>query len=144
MGQLTSYSPDNYVLTFGAIIFRGFAKGTFMELELAEDTIKEDVGSSGDVVRVFTPNHLATLTVTLQGSSPTNDQLSSMHLADRITKIGYAPLQLMDRNGATLFSDPQAYIRKFPKFEAMDDANNYPWVIVMPNCADFFIGGRVL
>jgi hypothetical protein len=134
-----NYSPQFVTFSFQGINIIGFAKGTFIEAERAEDGFKKKVGSQGDVVRVQSMDRSGKVTITLQAQSPSNDLLLAIAQLDEATGAAVGTLQAKDLNTTgTLGGDPlihakEAWIMKVPKIDRSDDSSNCVWVF---ECAD--------
>jgi hypothetical protein len=61
----------------------GYGEDTFLEIEIDEDAFATTVGSDGVVVRSLVANPLATGTITLQQSSPSNLIFEGLHQIDK-------------------------------------------------------------
>jgi len=127
--SLKTYDPGLVIVTFKGIILGGFMSGTFVKAERSEDAYKLSAGSQGEVVRVRSRRRDGTVTVTLQGSSPTNDLLVAIAIADEAANSGVGALSVTDLNGGTLIASGAAWIRKLPDYEAGDDLSGREWVI---------------
>jgi hypothetical protein len=145
MAEFKNYDPLRYVVIFKGVQIRGYASGTFVNIERAEDSFTEDVGSGGDVVRVRSHNKSGTCTLTLQAASPSNDQLSAILAADEAgvtVDAGVGALLVKDLNGTTVASASSAWIRKPPAVEQGNEATNREWVIACANLK-LFVGGAI-
>lgn len=143
MATIRNYDPRNHILVWKGIQFVAFAKDTFIEAERAEDTFKMDTGGMGDVTRVRSRNRTGSITVRLQGASPTNDLLTALMVEDELFGTGAGPISLVDKNSATVISASSAWIRKAPSVEVGTDAPDREWVF---DCADLSValGGAIL
>lgn len=133
MASFANYDPSKVFVSFMGKQFVGFADGTFVTAERAEDAFSTAVGASGDVTRVRSRNRMGTVTVTLQAASPTNDDLTSLALTDEEDGTSYGPLQIKDLNGDTLINAASAWIKKFPSVEFAVESSNREWVF---ECAE--------
>lgn len=126
--RFAQYNPRKVVITFKGIQMLMVAEGTFVVAERMEDGFTMRKGAYGDVTRVQMLDVSGSVTVTLQGASPTNDLLMTEVLADELAQTGWGPLQIKDLNGTTLLNAPIAWVRKRPNYEGSDDAPNREWV----------------
>lgn len=127
-----NYDPGLVVVVFGGIQMRGYADGTFVQIERAEDAFSMAVGAGGDVVRVRNRNRTGSITVTLQRASPVNDLLAAIALADEVgasAAAGVKPIMVRDLNGTLLAGGAEAWIRKLPTVELGVEHSNVEWVI---------------
>lgn len=114
MGTLNTYDPAHVTGVFAGQLFVGLADGTFFNVARDEDAFSKNVGSDGRVIRTRNRNRAGSVTVTLQQSSPMNDVLSAIALADEQGGAGVFPFFLKDGGGTTLVTAPNAWIRKLP------------------------------
>ncbi len=140
---LKTFDPKGIAITFGAGILSGFADGTFVTVEKAEDAFSETVGPDGDVTRVASNNPLTIVTVTLQQSSDSNSFLSGVHQLDIRTGGGVVPFALKEIDGDTLVIGGRSYIRKFANIEYGKEVTNREWTIVVAE-GDMFVGGNLV
>lgn len=142
MSLFHNYDPGRVVAAFRGIPILGYADGTFIAVERAEDAFTSEVGAGGDVTRVRSRNRTGTATFTLLSSSPTNDLFSGVALEDEMFGTGVGPLLVKDLNGTTLIEAPVAWIKKSPAVEYAKEAGSREWVI---ECAELFmkVGGAV-
>lgn len=141
--MFSNYDPARVIVTFRGIPIRGYAEGTFVTVERDEDTFEKAVGAQGDVTRVRKRNKAGRATVTLQQSSPTNDELSAVALLDEQTGLGYGPLLVKDLNGTTLASAAVAWLVRPANTSFSDAAESREWMI---DCAEVSLltGGSLL
>lgn len=137
-----NYDPFRIAMSFRGIPLLAPQEGTFLVAERMEDAYSMAVGSTGDVTRVRSRNRTGSLTVTLQQSSPTNDQLSAIAALDERSNLGYGEFFAKDMNGTTIVQAPVAWIRKVANVEYGDEALPREWVF---DCAELFmlVGGAL-
>lgn len=126
---MRQYSPEDIVLTWGPILFKGFGDGTMVTIEYDEDAVTKHVGAQGDVTVTMSANHGASIMVTLGQASPTNDLLSAHALAQRQPGNGLVafPFLLKHINGSTLAETPECWIKKEPPIEFGGEHSNREW-----------------
>lgn len=143
---MKNYDPKQYIVVFKGIQLRGYADGTFIEVERVTDTFSEAVGAQGDVVRVKSNDRRGSITVTLQMASPANDILSAF--ANGVDDDNQAPdfdvgaILVKDLNGSTVAAAQEAWIVKPPNITAAVEHTNRAWVF---RCADLkmIVGGML-
>lgn len=138
-----TYDPKAVIVTFGAVIFTGFAEGTFVSIERNGDLFEKVRGADGGVDRVNKNANDYAVTITLKQTSITNDALSAIAQADILANTGKFPLTVKDLIGTTLFFAAQAWIAKDPTDEESDTLSNREWRIDTGIAAKF-TGGNVL
>jgi hypothetical protein len=74
-------------------------------------------------------------------SSPSNDVLSGLHIADRATGLGTFPIFVKDNSGRDLFLSDAARIMKFPNLTKGLEVGTVDWVISCAN-STMFVGGN--
>lgn len=144
MAEPKNYSPKSFVLYFGGVPLQGYEDGTSIEVEFSEDAFSKKTGNDGQTVRVQNPDESGSITVTLQATSPSNDVLSAIAIADRrgLSGVGIKPIMLKDLNGNTVCASAYAWVRKMPNVQVTRDAPPREWVF---DCAELnmFVGGAV-
>lgn len=109
------------ICTIGSHVVTGFSsQDTSVSIEYNEDQVSQDVGASGDVVYSISANKSATLTLSLQQTSPTNDYLekiASQTLGmDTANNFGAVPLSIRDITaGSALYAADECVIQKVAK-----------------------------
>lgn len=140
MGVKT-YDPQKVALSLGGQIMSGFADGTFISIERDENSFEKVTGADGDVSRSKTANKSATLTLTLNQTSPSNDILSALAALDEVASSGVFPVILKDNSGTTVVSSGAGWIRKPPTSGFGKVIETREWVIDLA-ATIFFIGGN--
>ncbi|HWK70036.1 MAG TPA: DUF3277 domain-containing protein [Burkholderiaceae bacterium] len=113
MAEVKTYSPDRVKVIVGVAALSGFADGTFVDIEPLGDGITSESGADGEVVRAMSLDTRHAITVTLQQSSRSNDILSALHLADRVSGgEGAVPVAVTDLRGTTLFGGTGWVVKK--------------------------------
>ena len=141
--MIQTYSPQLVVVIFKAHVITGFAEGTFVSIERAEDAYSEAVGSQGTTARVHNANDNGAVTVTLQQSSPSNDILAAIAKLDdprRGINLGVGDLAVKELNGTLLARSSNAYIRKLPKIDRAKEFMGVEWVIACSPLKVDFVG----
>ncbi|PDO11575.1 MAG: DUF3277 domain-containing protein [Candidatus Reconcilbacillus cellulovorans] len=87
MPQITSYDAKNVTVTVGGVYITGFAEGSFVECEKAEDTFQTSVGAQGDVAVSEVNNPIGTITITLQQTSPSVTYLNRLAASKQIVPV---------------------------------------------------------
>lgn len=141
--NVRTYDPKQVIITFGAVIFTGFAEGTFVAIAQNGDSFSKVKGADGGVDRVNMNSNDYSVTVTLKRTSLTNDALSAISAVDKATNAGKYPLTVKDINGTSLFFAEQAWIGKEPDPEESDSMPSREWRIDT-GIAKQFIGGNIL
>ena len=139
---LRTYDPKETTITFGNIIFNGFAEEK-VTISYQDDSYDLAIGCDGESTRVRKNNNSAQITITLQQSSPTNDKLSVVSLIDRNTNLGILPLAIRDNSGTTVAFAPSAYIMKTPDLTLANTNQTCQWVFVT-DLLGFHLGSNAI
>ena len=128
--QVRTYDPKLIIITFGAIIFTGFAEGTFVTITpTSGPAFEKSRGADGGVDRVNKNSNDYTVVVTLKKTSPTNLALSLVLQADKLSNQGKFPLLVKDLNGTSLFAAGIAWVMDDPAQEYSDTMPTREWSI---------------
>jgi len=113
MSDLKTYSPDQVKFIVGVHTVTGVADGTFIAIEPMGDGVTSEAGAYGDVARAMSLDPRHQITLTLQQTSRSNDVLSAIHDADRLSGgNGAVPVTLTDLRGSTLFAGTAWVVKK--------------------------------
>ena len=135
------YDPKAVVMTFCGVPVTGYAKGSFIKIEPAEDAFKKYVGADGATSRSRVADETVNVTVNLSQTSPSNAVLSAQHLADRKNGSGKGPLVVKDLLGATVLFAKVAWIKKMASADFGDEIGAKEWSFDTGK-ADFVNGGN--
>lgn len=137
-----TYDPGRYVLVAFDQEVTGYADGTFIEADRAEDAFSTHVGGQGEVTRVRSRNATGTIKVTLAGSSPTNRIFSDKAKQDELDGSSVTDITLKDLNGDTVIHAPEAWLMKSSSVAVGTDLEDREWTFA---CAklDMQVGGNV-
>lgn len=138
---LRTYDPKQIAITFGAIIFTGYADGDFLEIT-GEDGFEFREGADGSEDRINKNKNGKDINITLMQSSITNDALSAVFLVDTTTNQGIFPLVIKDLNGTTTLFSGQAYIKKLPDKTFGDSLGTITWNFRAVQ-SNYFVGGNI-
>ena len=125
--NVRTYDPKKIVGTWGAIIFSGYADGTFITIERNGDLFEKRKGADGSVDRINKNANDFSATLNLMQTSLINDLLSAVMITDGLTNLGIFPLTIKDLRGNTLFFAAQAWIAKDPDDEEGDSLAGREW-----------------
>lgn len=139
-----TYDPKLIAVTWGGVIFTGFAEGVFLNITRSKGNLfDKSTGADGTVDRVNKNAKDFTITVTLKQTSLTNDALSALMLADVNFNTGKFPFVVKDLNGTETFFSAYAWISKDPDDEYSDALGNRAWIFDT-GVATKFTGGNIL
>lgn len=146
--QFYSYAPEDTVMVItwtgnggGTHVVEGVADGTFFEVTPEGAPITMSIGAYGSMARTVLGRSNASIAVTLQDGSASNDVFSALHKNDRTSRNLDWVFQVTLKSGErTFFSAPFAYIEDYPAKSYSTEASTITWNIV---CNDLqqHIGG---
>lgn len=137
---VTTYSPDEVVITFGPVLLSGFADAD-ITIEHNEDAFTFKAGIDGKGTRTKNANKSGRLTAPLMQTSMANDLLSAIAQVDRKTGQGVFPLLVKDLSGRTVFAAEDAWIVKMPAASFGKEAGQRDWIFESDSL-ESFVGGN--
>lgn len=123
-----TFDPKQVVITFGTVIFTGYAEGEVVTIERNGDAFTGTKGADGGIDRVNNNNNMFEIEVNLKQTSPTNAELSALLTADQLGNAGVLPLSVADLSGNSIFVAAQAWIKNSPDVSYGDTMSNRTWV----------------
>lgn len=126
---MRTYSPKKVQVIVGSHICTGYAKGSFVVVEKKEDDFTTEVGSDGEGARTQSADESGSVTITLMQTSASNDVLSELRDADKISGAAVFPLMIKDGSGRTIVIAAEAWIRKVPNSDFADQKTDRAWII---------------
>lgn len=139
--MVRTYNPKKVSVSFAGQLLSGFSEGSFIVGEREEDAFSKVVGNDGETTRQANPNRSGSVTVTLKGSSGSNDVLSALASKDEIDGSGVAPIIVKDNNGTTLLAGT-AWIRKSANVEYSREVGDREWAFDVAELT-MFVGGNL-
>lgn len=105
-----TYSPSEVSIIAGSLIITGFAQDSMVSVARKTATWESTVGSDGFVTRRKNMDKRGEVTITLDMSSPSNDDLSALFNADEKTGKGVFPIMIRDGSGRSVASAANAWL----------------------------------
>jgi hypothetical protein len=139
--MVLKYDPSNVCIIYAGAIISGYDDGTFVTIERNNDMWALKMGADGIGTRAKSSDKSGRVTVTLMQSSPSNDTLSGLAIADELSGAGAAPLLVRDGSGRTLATALTAWVVKLPAAEFGKEVGNRAWVFETDSLA-LFVGGN--
>jgi len=136
---IRAFDPKMVTINWGAHLVEGFAEEK-VTISFQDDAFDLAIGCDGEASRVRKNNNSATITLTLQQTSQSNDVFSYMAIADRQANLGIMPMTIIDYSGSTKLYAASAYIVKTPDQTLSNTNNTMQWVFVCDNLG-WFAGG---
>jgi len=137
---LYTFDPKQLSVIVGPYIIKGFSE-TMISITRGTDAFSMIVGADGEATRVKSNDNSATITLTLQQGSPSNDVLSLIATADRLTSTGIFPFLLKDNLGNTVMTAASCFIAKVPDIVFGKTHNDRVWTIMTDDLV-VFVGGQ--
>jgi len=136
-----TYDPGQFVVTVGGGQISGFADGTFVTIMRSNDAFTKVTGPDGVTSRAKSGDRSGEMTLTLTQTSPSNDFLSGIALADELTNTGVVPIMVKDISGRSVYFSGNGWIRKTPESSFGKEIENREWVFDLADM-DIFLGGN--
>lgn len=114
--------------TIGGHKLAGFGDDT-ISIEYQEDQVEVVRGADGEVTRVIHAVDDVQITITLKQSSQSNDFLSALWNADKLTGAGILPWATVDGSGTTLVAASECFVTKPPKIDYGKSAKDRVWTL---------------
>lgn len=136
-----TYSPKEVSVIVAGTQISGFAEDTFINVERDSDAFTKIVGADGEVSRSASADLSGTITITLMGTSASNDILSALAAVDQLSLSGEFPVLIKDNQGSTLHTAPSAWIQKMASKEYGAEVGDTEWIL---QCSELleFVGGN--
>ena len=120
---LPTYSSANVNVAWCGISFKGLAADTFFSATRNADQTEADVGADSFVGLSILPDKTATIEISLQQSSPSNNALAAvLAVQDNSGAITIGDLTLFDPSAGSLMHLSDAHIQKGPTLDFGDRA----------------------
>lgn len=127
--NVRTYDPAKIMVVFGTIIFTGFAEGTMLTIIPNGEGFEKSKGADGGIDRTNKNVNDYSIPISLKRSSPTNQALSLVYTADKLSNTGKFPLTIKDLQGISLFFAAQAWVTKDPDAEEGDSMPTREWLL---------------
>ncbi|MNX76784.1 hypothetical protein D3C86_1083000 [compost metagenome] len=146
---LATYSPN----TLAVIITQdstgishrisGFSEDSLVSIDRNMETFSLYVGADNTSTRIANVNTSATMTVSLQQTSASNDILSQLYENDRqsLDSSGLFNITVTDLSGRSVYFSDQAYVASPPSSPFANSMQTREWMIHLPN-STIFLGGN--
>ncbi len=137
-----TYDPKQVLVTWGPVLFSGFADGTFINAARNNQGANVAIGSTGDGARAISNDRSGIVTLTILQTSTINAQMSAIAKLDEASGDGVHPLLIKDLRGLDLVKAENAWIQKIADFirgREIGDGNT-EWALET-DFLDIFHGG---
>ena len=109
-----TYASDEVRIIVGGVPISGLADGTFVSVARDEQAFTKVTGADGTTSRAKSANRSGSITLTLSQTSPSNDVLSALAVADEETGAGVVPVLIKDGSGRSVHATDAAWVQKMP------------------------------
>lgn len=138
---MRTYDPSQVIINFSGVQLSGFADGTFITASRRNDMFTMVVGADGETSRSKSSDRSGEVALTLKATSPSNDILAAIQIADELSNSGVKPLVITDKSGRTTLFSGTAWLRKPADVEFGMEVNDREWNFDCPDL-DVFVGGN--
>jgi hypothetical protein len=138
---MKTYDAKQVVLTWGGVQLSGFPEGTFIGISKATDNVMRKVGIDG-VSRSINNDKTFDVTITLEGTSVSNDYISTIRTLDDATGKGVLPFLMTDLSGSTVFFAESMWVSKDADIDFGNEVSEYAWAFQTGNVDEYNIGGN--
>lgn len=139
--MIRTYDPKEVRISVAGVTILGFPDGTFISAERLSESFTHVEGIDNFNTRIKTNKKAGSIKITLQQSSPSNNYLSTLFIADENTGDGIVPISIIDFKGDSKVIAPQCYIMKLPLVEFSNDISTREWEFYTSGY-EAFIGGN--
>lgn len=140
--MVKTYDAKSVVITWGGVQLTGYPEGTFIAISKSADNVMRKVGADGDVSRSINSDKTYDITLTLEGTSASNDYISGIRLLDDKTGKGVLPFLMQDLSGSTLFFAESAWVSKDADVEFGNEISENAWAFQTGQVEGYNIGGN--
>ena len=137
---LKHYNAKEITINFATLdLNKGAGPDEFITVEEEEDYFDVTAGVDGELTRNEMPNNAMKVMITLMASSDTNDYLSAIHEADRLTPggAGVAPFLYRNRLGTDKLVSAEAFIMRRPQRARAKKVGVMQWPFMVTYPANF-------
>jgi len=147
--RLATFSPADVTIvithpaTGESMVLGGFSEDSIVNIERNADTYVMYTGADNTSTRVYNASKSATLTVSLQQTSPSNDFLTALYNYDdaRRSSEGLFTIHVKDNSGRSDYFSDDAYVGVVPGSNFSNSMQTRDWVIHAHNLQPL-IGGN--
>jgi hypothetical protein len=135
MPAATTYAPREISISVAGQAISGYAEDTFVVVSRTSDAFTMKAGADGLISRTHNADRSGSIVITLKQTSPSNDILSALHVADELTLNGKFPIRVADSNGTSEHVASDAWIMKVADAEYANDEGDREWTIMVADLA---------
>lgn len=139
--MLYTFDIKKCIVLVGIARIQGFADGEAVSVELDDDLYQKVTGADGDASRARRHGLAASAKITLMQTSPSNDILMAIAVADRVNNAGVVPFTVKDLLGTTTLFGAYAWVKKTPVVAMGKELTNREWMLDIASI-ETFVGGN--
>lgn len=137
---MKTYDPKQVQIIVGGVPITGFADGTFVRVGHRNVAWELSVGADGEGVRTKSNDESGFIEITLQQSSKSNQYLSDLYNADRLSNAGLVSGLVKDGSGSSLHAAEQMFIENDAEAEYSKTASPRVWMFLTDKLINFHGG----
>jgi len=137
---VATYNPKKVLLSWGPVLFEGYADGSMIEATRNNQAVNLAIGSTGAGCRAISNDKSGTVTVNLLQSSLTNGLLNAQAIIDEASGDAVYPLFLKDLSGLDAVVAESAWIQKNADATYERETANRTWIFET-DALIVFVGG---
>lgn len=149
--RLATFAPNDVTVVITqrssgiAHIVSGYSEDSIVNIERTAETFTMYTGADNTSTRIYNANKSATVTLSLQQTSASNDILSLLYANDSATRnsSGLFSLQISDSSGRSRYFSDDAYVGVVPNSQFGNSMQVRDWVLHAHNL-DTYIGGNAI
>lgn len=121
----------------------GFSEDSIVGIAQGSARFEKYIGADNTSTRIYKADTSASITISLQQTSVSNDFLTQLHLEDVDTRdsSGFFQLTVKDNSGRTLVNSSSAYVAILPDINFSNGMEIREWVVDTFD-TDNYIGGN--
>ena len=127
--SIQTYDPQKVSLSLGDITIVQYSTGTFIKASRNEDAFTLTVSADGTGARTRNANRSGRFEFTLLGSSPSNDDLQALAVADEQDGSGVRAAMVKDGSGTAVARAANAWVVKVPDLERAKELGEVTWIV---------------
>lgn len=130
MSLYKEYSAKAVNISWNSVPFVGLDENTFLRLTRHSDIRSRVVGAQGDVALTKYADRTGTIEITLMQTSPTNDVLSAIMVAQESVDFEGTQVSnfiITDPSGSVMATGINAWLEKAPEISLGKDQNPKTW-----------------
>lgn len=149
--RLATFAPNDVTVIITqrssgiAHIVNGYSEDSIVNIERTAETFTMYTGADNTSTRIYNANKSATVTLSLQQTSASNDILSLLYANDSNSRnsSGLFSLQISDASGRSRYFSDDAYVGVVPNSQFGNSMQVRDWVLHAHNL-DTYIGGNAI